>query len=59
MPPCNKELNIMKSYTGNKIALTVRCCESLNHIGEHEWHLWTDAENEFQKSGKGMVKIIK
>ena len=48
----------MKSFRGTDVALTVRCCQSEGHEGEHEWHLWTDAENELQPSGKGLIKVI-
>ena len=59
MPPCNKELNIMTDMRSEKVALTVRCCQSEGHEGKHEWHLWTDGENKAQESGKGIVKVIR
>lgn len=58
MPPCNKELNIMTGFHSEEIALTVRCCQSQGHEGNHEWHLWTDAENKLQPTGKGLIKVI-
>ena len=56
MPPCNKELNILDTRDGN-IVLTVKCCQSEGHEGRHEWHLWTDGDN--QATGKkGVIKVI-
>ena len=39
-------------------AVTVYCCGGKDHEGQHEWHLWTDAENKLQESGKGLIKVI-
>lgn len=58
MSACNKELNIYKEFRGTEIALTLHCCQSEGHEGEHEWHLWTDAENKLQESGRGLIKVI-
>lgn len=57
-----KELNILHSRfeDGLQPAITIFCIQSDGHEGEHEWHLWTDAENSLQKTGKGLVmKVVK
>lgn len=48
----------MTGFHSEEIALTVRCCQSQGHEGNHEWHLWTDAENKLQPTGKGLIKVI-
>lgn len=47
----------MKSFCSEEIALTVLCCQSLDHEGKHEWHLWTDGKNDVTNT-KGIIKVI-
>lgn len=57
MPPCKKELKIFRDYKSNEVALTVYCCQSEGHEGQHEWHLWTDGKNDVTRD-MGVIKVI-
>ena len=47
----------MTEFNSEVVALVVKCCQSEGHEGEHEWHLWTDADN-FATGKKGLIKVI-
>lgn len=56
MPSCKEELAIFNRPFG-EVAIAVNCCKSVEHEGEHEAHVWTNAWNEATQS-KGLIKII-
>lgn len=56
MPPCNKKLKIFEERQEIN-SIYSRCCLGEGHFGPHEWHIWTDLENE-ATGKKGMIITI-
>jgi len=57
MESCNKELGLYTHRTAKHRLMILRCCDSIEHDGECQFHVHTDGFNNAMNK-EGITKVI-